>query len=298
MGTKTKKKWYKSWEFKQICIAVIAAIASVYVLMFFLKIITRHGRQIEVPQFTGMTLNEAQKVAKAHNLRLWVVDSVYVSHMKPGMVFHQKPIPGSNVKKKRRIIITINSLIPKTVHVPNVVGLSLRQAESNLNAAQLKVGKLMYVTDIATNNILGQSVKGVAVNPGTNVPAETEIDLTIGLNPENNKTYIPNLIEFPYTQVKRELTINSLNLGRMIFDSSVKNYSDSVQAIVYKQEPAFSTKYPVVMGTKVNVYLTLDRELAAKGRTESAKRAEAEAAMKDENEGADGSDINSETPEL
>lgn len=296
MGAKSKSKWYKSWEFKQICIAVLAAVASVYILMFFLKIITRHGKHIEVPQFTGMNIGEAQKIAGSNRLRIRVVDSVYVSHMKPGTVFSQKPAPGSSVKKKRRIIVTINSIVPKSVHVPNLVGCSLRQAEGNLNAAQLKVGRLVYVTDIATNNVLGQSIKGAAIAPGTNVPAESEIDLTLGLNPENDRTYIPNLIEFPYNQVKRELTINSLNLGRMIFDSSVKTYSDTLQAIVYKQEPAFSSRYPVIMGTKVDVYLTLDRALAAKGKAESAKRAAFEAAQEDEAVGASGA--NAEEPEL
>ncbi len=298
MDAKSKSKWYKSWEFKQICVAILAAAVSVYVLMFFLKIITRHGKYIEVPQFTGMTIGEAQKSAGSKKLRIWVVDSVYVSHMKPGTVFSQKPAPGSRVKKKRRIIVTINSMIPKKVHVPDLVGCSLRQAESNLNAAQLRVGRLIYVTDIATNNVLGQSINGAAIAPGTDVHAESEIDLTLGLNPENNRTYIPNLVEFPYNQIKRELTINSLNLGRMIFDSSVKSYSDTLQAIVYKQEPAFSTRYPVTMGTKVDVYLTMDRSLAAKGRAESAKRAAIEAAQEDGDEAGGSSDTNAGAPEV
>lgn len=279
MGAKKETKWYKSWGLKQICIAVAAAIATVYILMFFLKGVTRHGQKIEVPQFTGMTVGEAQRIAKKSHLRLQVVDSVYVSRLKPGMVFTQRPLPGSDVKKNRRIILTINSMVPKSVVMPNLVGCSLRQAESNINAAQLKVGRLIYVEDIATNNILGQSRAGASIAPGTELPADTEIDLTVGLNPNDNRTYIPNLIETPYNRVKRELVANSLNLGKVVFDSSVKSYSDTLQAVVYRQEPPHSSVFPVIMGTRINLYMTLDRTLAAKSRAEAAAAAAKEAAM-------------------
>ena len=50
---------------------------------------------------------------------------------------------------------------------------------------------------------------------------------------------------------------NSLNIGRIVFDKTVKNYSDSLNATVYQQTPAAS-KSPLLMGSNVTLHLSLD----------------------------------------
>ena len=50
---------------------------------------------------------------------------------------------------------------------------------------------------------------------------------------------------------------NSLNVGRLVFDKTVKNYSDSLNAMVYKQSPAPS-RNPILMGSEVTLHLSLD----------------------------------------
>ena len=278
MAKQTDNKWYKSWAFKQICLAVAAAFVTLVILFSLLRVITRHGQKVEVPQLTNMTYDEAQAVAKKHHLRLKIVDSVYVPQVAKGLIFKQNPAAGSFVKKRRHIMITINSMVPNMVRVPSLVGYSLRQAESNLNAAQLRIGKLIYVSDIATNNVLGQMYHGKSVTPGDVLPAESEIDLRLGLNPSDCQTYVPNLIGTQYQQVRSELVGNSLNLQRMICDGTVKSFSDSLQSIVYKQEPAPSSRRPVTMGTGVTVYMTLNKSLAARARQEAVKTENAEIA--------------------
>lgn len=257
-NNKSNSKWYWNWVSKNIYLAVIVLFVVIYLIFLLLDFITRHNEEFEVPSFAGLTFKEAQKVAKDNNLRLEITDSVYMPRLPLGVIYKQNPTSKSKVKQNRRVLLTINSTTPKMVSMPNVVGLSLRQAQSELASNQLKVRKLIYKEDIATNNVLGQQYKGRDIKSNEKVPVETEIDLVLGLNVENNKTYVPNVLGKPYLVIKDFLIDNSLNIGKVIYDSSVKNYTDSLNAVAYKQEPVASVDYAILLGSQVNVYLTLD----------------------------------------
>lgn len=179
-----KKPWYFNWFTKNVYLAAIAILLLVFAVSLCLKVITRHNIELEVPSFENMTVAAAEQVAKSHNLRVEVIDSIHNPHLKAGSVFKQNPKAGSKVKKNRRILLTINGLSPKMVPMPYLEGYSLRQAQTELEAAQLVLGKLVYVEDIANNNVIKQFYKGRRIKPGTLIPAESEISLEVGRNSE------------------------------------------------------------------------------------------------------------------
>lgn len=261
-----KEKWYKSWWLKNLLLAVAAAFVTVLLLFWMLKGITRHGKSLEVPDFSNITVEQARKIARDNHIRIKITDSVYIPQLHAGQVIKQTPTAGSKVKKNRNILVTINSILPMLVNAPDVVGYSLRQAESNLTAANLRVGRLNYVPDIATNSVMGQSYKGRPLTPGTKIPAQSEIDLSLGLSADNCWTRIPNLIALPYHRVKSELTYNSLNLNKILFDATVKTYADTINSVVYRQDPEPTVGKSARMGSGVTLYLTLNKELAELNR--------------------------------
>ena len=179
-----KEPWYFNWFTKNLYLAVIAVLLLVFVVSLCLNVITRHNVELVVPSFENMTVAAAEQVAQSHNLRVEVIDSVHNPRLKAGAVFKQNPKAGSKVKKNRRILLTINGLSPKMVPMPYLEGYSLRQAQTELEAAQLVLGKLVYVEDIANNNVIRQFYKGKRIKPGTLVPAESEISLEVGRNSE------------------------------------------------------------------------------------------------------------------
>ena len=79
-------------------------------------------------------------------------------------------------------MLTINATVPKKVTMPNLVGYSMRQAKAELSSRGLNLGKLIYVDDIATNNVLKQQQRGKDVRPGSSVESGSDIDLVVGLN--------------------------------------------------------------------------------------------------------------------
>ena len=235
---------------------IVFVVALVLLLQLFLALFTRHNRELTVPDFTALDMRTVQHVAKNLHLRVEVADSVFVKHLPLGVVFSQNPMAGSRVKKNRRIFVTINSTVPRMVSVPSVIGYSLRQASAELTASGLGVGKLKYVSDIATNNVLRQQYNGKDIPAGRKVETESKIDLVLGLNEEDNTTDVPNVRGFTGNVATSNIIENSLNVGKIRYDDSVKNYADSLHAVVYSQSPGAGAH--VGMGRAVDIYLTVN----------------------------------------
>jgi hypothetical protein len=275
-GGKTGK-WYWNWFTKHIYMAAAAVAVVVFCLFWMLDFITRHNQELEIPTFMGLSVEEAQKIADANSFRLEVTDSVHIPRMQPGAIYKQNPQVGSKVKKNRRILLTINAKSPKMVKMPSLAGYSLRQAQSELASSQLKVGKLIYVPDLATNNVLEQLYKGRPIEPGREIPSESIIDLKVGLNAADSVAIIPDLLGKPYAIIKDYLIDNSLNLGEVFFDNTVTNLHDSLAAFAYKQELKLPENDSIPRyGTAVSVYFTLDKSLIPVKETEETDEAEEE----------------------
>lgn len=252
-----KKGFFSNWIVRNLIGAVVFFAVLLIAATVILGIITHHGQTIEVPDLTNMSVDNARHEASREDLRIEVIDSIYVRRMQKGAVYSQNPKAGTKVKKGRRIMLTINAMNAKKVSMPNLVGYSMRQAKAELNARGLVLGKLIYVNDIATNNVLRQIYHNREIRPGRQIETGSEIDLQVGLNPSDNMTYVPNVKGMKYLRAVDAVHDNSLNLGKVVFDKTVKNYTDSLNATVYKQSPGAS-KSPLLMGSDVTIHLSLD----------------------------------------
>ena len=233
--------------------AAIICIVLLVGAIVFLNIATQHNKELAVPDLRGMTVQEAQAAAEAAGIRVEVIDSVY-SQRNRGKIKSHTPSAGTMVKNGRRVLLTVNAVNAKKVTVPNLVGYSLRQAIPELDMRGLELGRLIYRNDIATNNVLQQLYRGRSVAAGAQVEAESVIDLVVGLNAEDCETVIPDVVGKDEKSAKKTLHDSYLNVKRSVFDKEVQTWEDSLNAVVYKQNPAPS-EYTVGMGTDVTIYL-------------------------------------------
>lgn len=270
MNEKKDIKEYK-WIVSNLVKAALLILVLVIAASLILKIATRHNKEITVPDFSGMDLVEAKYNARKNAIRVEVTDSVFNKRLARGAVFSQNPIPGSKVKKGRRIMLTINATQAKTVDMPNLVGLSLRQAMTDLATKGLTVGKLSYQEDIATNNVLAQYCNGRSIPSGTKVEAESAIDLLLGRDPADSFTYVPYVVGYTYYVARENILDNSLNIGSVSFDETVENYEDSLNAVVYKQDPYSSSTAPYLMGASINIWLTKSQAKLTSAQQQAAK---------------------------
>lgn len=247
-------KWL--WVLKHLGLAAVIAVVLVFGAQLLLNIGTKHGEYLEVPEFVGLKFEDAQALAEQVGVRLEIVDSVY-SKSGRGLVREQNPAAGAQVKEGRRVLLTMNAFGVQRVPMPNLVGYSTRQALAELSSRGLVLGKLVYVEDMATNNVLKQKYRGREVEPGYMVEAESRVDLVVGLNPSNAETVIPDVKGKHASEAVRELNDYYINVRSLRYDRSVRTQQDSLSAVVYKQAPEAS-ELPVVMGTDVALYLRVE----------------------------------------
>ena len=256
-GQKTKKEGVPAL-LKHFVAGVVLAIVLLLGVKVFLDVYTRHGQELIVPDFSNLTFEEAESMALNHDMRVVITDSVFLKRMKKGAVYRQNPAPGSRVKKDKLITLTVNARISKTITMPDLIGLSMRQAKAEILSRGLILGRLIYQPDLATNNVLKQLVNGSEVEPGTELPTESIVDIVVGLNGRDCVTYVPDVIGLKQISAVGVVNDNSLNIKKMYFDETVLDYDDSLNAMVFNQRPEPSDSISVGMGSDVTLYLTLD----------------------------------------
>lgn len=259
MAVKTQKKgFFGNWIVRNLLAALIIVVVLIAGAVFFLDAVTQHNEEIRVPDFSNMDIAEAESVASESGVRIEVTDSVYVKRMKKGAVYRQNPAPGAAVKNGRRVVLTINAVNSKQVTMPDLVGHSMRQAKAELLSRGLVLNRLIYVQDIATNNVIRQLMGNREIAPGTQIDSESAIDLVVGLNDMDNRTYVPDVLGLKNMSAVDAMHDHSLNVRGLRFDETVRDYDDSLNARVYRQEPSPSDSLSVGMGEEVLLYLTVD----------------------------------------
>ncbi len=243
---------------KQLLIAVsVILFISIFTLLF-LRIYTRHGQALSVPDLSGFSIPEADSLLTARKLRYQIVDSVFNANLIRGTIIDQNPSPEFKVKENRTIFLTINAFNPEIIRMPNIVGVSLRQARAIMETAGLNIGKLTYVPDIAVNNVLQQKFNGNVIEEGDSIVKGSQIDLVLGRGLSNEKTAAPDLIGLFFEQAKERITNRYLNLGAVIYDASFEDAEDSVNAFVWKQKPEYREEAMMNLGSSVDIWLTVD----------------------------------------
>ena len=261
------------WNILLIAAIILAMAVIAHLLM---QIGTRHGARRTVPDFSGIALRDAQRLAGKYDLKLQINDSLFVPAYEGGIILDQLPEGGVEVKPGRTVYITINSFRQKMVPVPYVAGRSLRQAKNMLEIAGLEIEELVYRPDIATNYVLEEYCGGKPVTQHSRLEAEmgSGVTLYVGVEEEMASTIVPQVIGQPLTQAKGRLWELGLNVGRIDFDEGI-NLLNQKDARVYIQTPG--AEHAVTLGSRVDLRLTLDTEKIGKARIEAEKQAAATA---------------------
>ena len=240
------KKLYKN--------LVLAGITLVLLFVGWLKYLdyyTLHNKYIQVPNFNNMLIYQLDSVAQANDIRVVIIDSIFDRSKEKGIVVSQDPEPFTDVKRNRKIYLTINSLQSRKVTFPDIYDLSLRQAIRKLEKNGLEVGKLEYRADIATNKVLNYKINGIKIEIGQELYIGTIIDLVVGKGLSKQSVIIPNLIGLTRMEANIILKSTSLNIGAEIFKSSVE---DSSSAVIYKQFPRGNDDNTLNIGSAMDLF--------------------------------------------
>ena len=243
---------------KHLGLAVTILVGLVMILLISLNMYTRHGQARPVPDFYGLTMEQASKLARKSRLRYQVIDSVYTTLVPRGCIAEQNPRPGFKVKKWRNVVFIVNAKNPEMVAMPNLIDLPIRQAIALIASSGLEMGELRYRPDLSIDVVIDQLYNGKKVPGGDSLQKGSVIDLVLGKGLSNQRTPVPDLIGLNLQNARDRLLSSSLNLGTFIFDNTILSQGDSLHAFVYKQNPEYRDDASLQLGSAVYLWLTVD----------------------------------------
>ncbi len=257
---------------RNLVLAFCALVVFAGVSALALNVFTRHNKSVSVPDFIGIHIDDVRDSVARKGFRLEVIDSLYAPMYEGGAVLEQLPLAGTEVKRGRRIFVTITSHQQKMVPVPYVTGFSLRQAKNMIEMAGLEIRELRYVGNIATGNVLAELVGRDTVRRGSNMQLEvgSGVTLIVGEAPGTQWQAIPRVVGLSLGEAKSRLWERGFNVGTVGRDEGI-NLINQKDAAIYRQSPAFGRT--AALGTRINIDLTLDEQKIADGNAYADREA-------------------------
>ncbi len=210
------------------------AICLFIIFFFSLGWITGNGETGKVPAVIGLDVLAAEKNLIAAGFDVELQDSIYVDTLARNAVLRQTPEADEIVKKGRTVYLTINRVVAPQVDMPNLVGFSIKSAETYLKVLGLRLGSIQMVPDQNKNVVIDQLVNGQPIAPGSKIPSGTLIHFLVGDGGASAGMTMPDLVGLTYEQAKSQLMILGLNLGLVSVNGSI---GDSASAFVFDQSP-------------------------------------------------------------
>ena len=243
-----------------IIFSIVILIIILFLFLLSLDFFTRHGKTLTIPQITGRSLSDAEKILKDQGFDIEIQDSIYSDTAAPLSVLRQFPEADAVVKQNRTVYLTINRSVAPTIEMPNLEGMSFRTAELVLKQYGLRLQDTLFKPDFAKNSVLEQQYNEERIKPGTKIKMGSGIVLILGSGLGQDEFNVPDLFALPYGEARTLLESNGLNYGAVVVDPDVK---DTINAFVYRQSPERLTEERRInrirQGQSVDMWLGLQR---------------------------------------
>lgn len=224
--------------------------AAFYFLFFsvFLPIVTRQGDEVILSDLSGKPYHRIRDLLEERGFVTEVIDSVYKPDTPPMVVLAQDPLPGTRIKKGRKIYLTLSSYTPPQVPFPRVEGLPYDQVYRLLTESYgFSVGEVLVVSGEVSDIVQGARYQGERLAPGTLVPKYSRIDLVVTRNEGLGKVPLVKVVGLPLTEAMARIAEAGLSVGQIRY----KPHPTYPVGIVFQQYPqkapgdSLSRGYPI-----------------------------------------------------
>ena len=227
-------------------------IVGVFITLFLLLLLVDRaimpalvhgGREYLLPDITNLSLKEAEAILQKEDLSLQVLAEEYNPLTPTGIILSQSPAPQAKVKKGR-IVKVVVSKGEKIVLVPDLKGVSLRQAEIMLYEQGLKVGEINWTpSDSFPENVVVESSPSF----GLSVPLGMSVNLEVSLGISPDTVMIPDLVGKSLEEARNILKEFGLEIGEIRYET--KDYLPPETVLEHFPQEGAEVK----KGTKVNL---------------------------------------------
>ncbi len=220
---------------RAIIIGIVAvAILALFGILFVSGVIGGGSKEVTVPDVKGMSYSEAKEVLEAKGLKIEKADEPIASQkIEKGKIVSQTPSKNSKVKKGRtvRVILSAGNTELK---VPDLKGLSYKEAKTLLSEMGLQISKGDEVdSDSVTEGLIASQYPS----------AKTKVDkgdiITVNISKGKKDAVIPKLVGTTFTSesdVSDTLSKYGYKLGKVSYEESYET-----PGTIIKQSPDAGT---------------------------------------------------------
>ena len=211
-----------------------AAIIALFGILYVSGVIGGGGKEVTVPDVKGMSYSEAKEVLEAKGLKIEKADEPIASQkIEKGKIVSQTPSKNSKVKKGRtvRVILSAGNTELK---VPDLKGLSYKEAKTLLSEMGLQISKGDEVdSDSVAEGLIASQYPS----------AKTKVDkgdiITVNISKRKKDAVIPKLVGTTFTSesdVSATLSKYGYKLGKVSYEESYET-----PGTIIKQSPDAGT---------------------------------------------------------
>jgi serine/threonine-protein kinase len=174
---------------------------------------TNLGGVVVVPEVVGMNKRQAFELLTKMKLDPIEAGSRFDYNHPEGTIIFQSPLPNMNVRKNRRIYLTISSGEEFFI-VPNLIGKNINDAKIILLNAGLRLGTITY--DLNNNSGLDLITRQHILS-GSKVKPESVINVTIPKAQNEGTLVVPLLTNKSLNEAERILANAKMTTGKIIY---------------------------------------------------------------------------------
>lgn len=154
--------------FVTLFLFIVFTIISYYTIQTFIR-----GSEVEVPNLTNLTLEQALETLKPLNLSMKLEKKDFSNFVEEGKISSQYPNPATKAKTGSviKVVLSKGSIM---VRIPNVVGEDVFNAGVKIRNAELNIGAVseIYSSDVKKDVVIAQ-------DPPANTGAKREQDVSL-----------------------------------------------------------------------------------------------------------------------
>ncbi len=240
---------------------VLFLIGCLVALMLGLRWYTHHGQALELPNYRDVSVERAIVDARKKSFQIVVTDSVFMVGKEGGIVLEQNPRPGSMVKSRRKVYITVSKHTADQIplrRLPTLYGMNYERKQRELKQGfeiNTRIVGRAYDPG-APDHILEVLYKGETIVSSSVRKDDVLIDrgstLEVVLSKSTGAAIsMPDLVCKSYTEALFMLRALNLVLGDEVADADVSQLSNSY---VRSQDPPVDSH--LYTGDTVNIYLS------------------------------------------
>ena len=250
---------------------------GVYILVdgIIMPSYTRHDVSLRVPNVENIAYKKAEKRLQKKDLQVRRQVGRYNPNVDTGVVVDQTPLPKSKVKPGRRVYLTVNAGQIPMVDIPDLSGMSVREAKNRVSSLGLAVGAVQRdpIPAPYPNTITKQRP-----SPGDSLQEGKTVDLWYSTGLGETEVEVPNVVGQNVEVARRFLLQRELR--SVIVDTTAEGSEETASqegtagaeakekdVFVRRQGRAPGTS--VRAGTEIRLFTTTDSEEAEDLREEA-----------------------------